>query len=248
MSVTDKKPGPPVLKPAPPVLRRLPLIVILCAAVIGAFTLRDVFSFEELAANRDRLLAFRDANYLLTALGFVLVYITIVALSLPGALIATLTGGFLFGIFPGTLLTVAAATTGATFLFWAARMGGGARLAARLDAAGGRTGQMHEALKENQIPVLFLLRLVPVVPFFVANLLPALVGVSTRVFVLTTFFGIMPGSLVYTSVGAGLGEVFAEGGVPDLGIIFTPRILLPLLGLAVLAVLPIVVRRVRNGR
>ena len=81
-------------------LRRLPIIAIVIVALIGAFTLRDYLSFETLRENREALLAFRDANYIGTVLVFMGVYIAIVAFSLPGATIATLTGGFLFGTFP----------------------------------------------------------------------------------------------------------------------------------------------------
>jgi uncharacterized membrane protein YdjX (TVP38/TMEM64 family) len=88
--------------------------------------------------------------------------------------------------------------------------------------------------------------LIPVVPFFVANLVPALVGVALLPFAVTTFLGIIPGALVYTSVGAGLGEVLDRGETPDLGIIFTPAILLPILGLAALAALPIVLKALRG--
>ena len=226
--------------------RRLPLIVILIVAVIGAFTLREHLTFETLAENRERLLDFRDANYALSLAGFLAAYITIVAFSLPGATVATLAGGFLFGVFPGAFYNVTAATIGAAAIFLAARAGAGERLSARLDASEGKVRRLREGLRENELSVLFLLRLVPAVPFFVANLLPALVGVSLSRFVFTTFFGIIPGAIVYTSVGAGLGEVFARGGTPDLGILFEPRILLPLLALCALAALPIVVRALRR--
>lgn len=229
-----------------PLARRLPLIVILAVAATGAFALRDTLSFETLAENRERLLAFRDSRYALTVLGFMATYVTIVGFSLPGATVATLTGGFLFGIFPGALFNITAATIGATAIFLAARMGGGERLSARFDASEGRVRKFHDALKENEVPVLFLIRLVPAVPFFVANLLPALVGVSLRRFVFTTFFGIIPGGVVYTWVGAGLGEVFERGETPDLGIIFEPRFLAPIIALCVLAALPIVVRALRK--
>ena len=73
---------------------RLPLIAVVAVAAIGAFALRDYLSFESLRDNREALLAFRDDNYALTALAFVLAYIAIVAFSLPGATPATLTGGF----------------------------------------------------------------------------------------------------------------------------------------------------------
>jgi len=222
--------------------RRLPLAVILAAAAIGAFALRDHLSFEALAENRERLLALRDAHYLATALAFMAAYVLIVALSLPGATVATLTGGFLFGVFPGALFNIVAATAGAAAIFTAAKLGAGDRLAARLDASEGRVRRFREALRENELSVLFLIRLVPAVPFFVANLLPALVGVPLGRFVFTTFVGIIPGTVVYTWVGAGLGEVFARGGRPDLGILFEPQILLPLLALCALAALPILVR------
>jgi uncharacterized membrane protein YdjX (TVP38/TMEM64 family) len=96
--------------------------------------------------------------------------------------------------------------------------------------------------------MLFLIRLVPAVPFFVANVVPALVGVPLYRYVVSTFFGIIPGAVVFTAVGAGLGEVFARGETPNLGVIFEPRILLQLLGLCALAALPIVLKAVRGRR
>lgn len=228
--------------------RRLPLIAILVVAVVGAFTLSDFLSFETLAENRERLIAFRDANYVATVLVFLAVYVAIVAFSLPGATVATLTGGFLFATFPGALFNVVAATIGATFIFLAARWGMGERLAARMDASEGRIQRLKRGIDENQWEMLFLIRLVPAVPFFVANLLPALVGVPLWRYVITTFLGIIPGAVVYTSVGAGLGEVFARGETPDLGVIFEPHILLPILGLCALAALPIVLKAVRGKK
>jgi uncharacterized membrane protein YdjX (TVP38/TMEM64 family) len=106
--------------------------------------------------------------------------------------------------------------------------------------------KIKDGIDENQWSMLFLMRLVPVVPFFVANLVPAFLDVPLRRFVISTFFGIMPGAVVYTSVGAGLGEVFARGETPDLGIIFEPHILLPILGLVALAVLPILIKALRG--
>ena len=227
-------------------LRRLPIIAIVIVALIGAFTLRDYLSFETLRENREALLAFRDANYIGTVLVFMGVYIAIVAFSLPGATIATLTGGFLFGTFPGALFNIVAATIGATLIFLAAKFGLGDRLAARMEASEGTVRKLKDGIDENQWSVLFLMRLVPAVPFFVANLVPALVGVPLSRFAITTFLGIIPGGVVYTSVGAGLGEVFERGETPDLGIIFEPHILLPILGLCALAALPIVIKAFRK--
>ena len=222
--------------------QKAPILIIFAAALIGAFTLRDHLSFESLATHREMLLAFRDAHYLSAALIFVAAYAAMVALSLPGALIATLTGGFLFGVFPGVLFNVTGATLGAIAVFLAARAGFGAQLNDRIAAGGGAAARLAAGLRENELSVLFLMRLVPAVPFFLANLIPAAMGVSLGRFAITTFFGIMPGGLVYTWVGAGLGEVFAAGGTPDLGLLFEPQILGPILGLAALAALPIVIK------
>lgn len=227
--------------------RYLPLLAIALVAAVGAFTLRDYLSFDTLRDNREALIAFRDSNYGLTALVFVLGYVLIVAFSLPGATIATLTGGFLFGTAVGTLFNVTGATLGAVALFLAARHGLGDRLKARMEASEGMVRKIKQGIDENQWSMLFLIRLVPAVPFFVANLIPAFLAVPLYRFVVSTALGIVPGALVFTSVGAGLGAVFARGETPDLGIIFEPHILFPILGLCLLAVLPILVKAV-TGR
>jgi len=228
--------------------RFIPLAIILVVAVIGIFTLRDYLTFETLRENREALLAFRDANYVATVAVFIAAYIAIVAFSLPGATVATLTGGFLFATFPGALFNITGATIGATLIFLAARWGLGERLAAKMDASEGKVKRIKEGIDENQWSMLFLIRLVPAVPFFVANLLPAFLEVPLHRFVISTFIGIIPGAVVYTSVGAGLGEVFARGESPDLGVIFEPQILLPILGLCALAALPILIKALRGGK
>lgn len=228
------------------VMRRLPLILILLVAAIGAFTLRDYLSFETLRDNREALLGFRDANYLMTVAVFMSAYVVIVAFSLPGATIATLTGGFLFATFPGALFNVMAATIGAMIIFSAARWGLGERLAAKMEDGSGAIKKIKDGIDENQWSMLFLIRLVPAVPFFVANLVPAMVGVPLHRFVISTFLGIIPGTLVFTSIGAGLGDVFARGQTPDFGVLFEPQILLPILGLCGLAALPMLLKLLRK--
>ncbi len=234
--------------PQPGIKRHLPLIAILVVALIGFFTLRDYLSFQTLAENREALLAFRDANYGLTLAVFMLTYVIIVAFSLPGASIATLTGGFLFATFPGVLYNVTAATLGATGIFLAARWGLGAGLGEKLENAQGMVKKIKDGIDENQWSMLFLIRLVPAVPFFIANLVPAFLDVPVHRYVISTFLGIIPGALVYTSVGAGLGEVFERGETPDLSIIFAPQVILPILGLVALALLPIVLKALRGKK
>jgi len=230
------------------IARLLSIAATVAVAVIGSVILRDYLSFAALAENREALIAFRDANYWATVGAFIAAYVVIVAFSLPGATIATLTGGFLFATFPGALFNVTGAMIGAALLFLAARYGLGEKLEAKMNASGGAVGKIKKGIDENQWEMLFLIRLVPAVPFFVANLVPAFVGVPLWRFVVTTFLGIIPGAVVYTSVGASLGDIFARGKTPNLGIIFEPHILLPILGLCVLAALPIVIKALRGKK
>lgn len=225
-----------------------PLVAILAVALVGYFTLSDYLTFDAIRDNRIALIAFRDNNYLLASLAFIAAYVAIVAFSLPGAAVASVTCGFLFGLFPGVVYVVFSATIGATLIFLAARMGLGNYLSARIDASSGTVRRIKDGLLADEVSYLFLMRLVPAVPFFAANLIPALVGVRFRNFVFTTFFGIMPGSAVYTYIGVGLGELLERGESPDLGIIFEWYILGPILALCALAVLPIAVRKLRSGR
>ena len=232
----------------PGITRHLPLIVILTVAAIGAFLLRDTLSFDTLRDNREALLAFRDANYLGLAAIFIAVYVLIVAFSLPGAAVASVTGGFLFGLAAGTTFNVFAATIGASLIFLAARAGLGEVLMAKMEASDGKLKKLQTGLQDNEISVLFLLRLVPAVPFFVANLLPALVGVRFFNFLWTTALGIIPGALVFTWIGVGVGEVFDRGENPDLSLLWAPQIIGPILGLAALAALPIVIKTLRGKK
>lgn len=231
-----------------PLLRNLPLLALLTGTAAGLYFLRGTLSFEALADHREALLAFRDTHYSPSILLFLLAYTAIVAFSLPGGTIATLAGGFLFGTFPGVIFNVLGATLGATLLFLAIRAGFGERLSRRITLSDGPIGRIKRGIDANQWEMLFLIRLVPAVPFFVANILPALLAVPLHRYVITTFFGIVPAALVFTSIGAGLGEVFAAGTRPDLGVILTPQVLGPLLGLAGLAILPIFIKALRGRK
>ena len=223
-------------------------LLVLAIIPIVAFLFRDYLTFDALAENREVLIAFRDANYVMTVLAFIGVYILIVGFSLPGATIATLTGGFLFATFPGVLYNVTGATVGASAIFLAARWGFGEKLGAKMEGSEGIVKNIKDGIDENQWSMLFLIRLLPAVPFFLANLIPSFLDVPLRRFVISTFLGIIPGGIVFTAIGAGLGEVFARGETPDLRIIFEPAILLPILGLSALAALPILIKAVRGKK
>lgn len=228
-------------------LRHLPLITILLVASVGALTLRDYLSFETLRENRDALMAYRDENFIGLAVAFVSFYVLIVAFSLPGAAVTSVTGGFLFGLAFGTVFNVAAATIGASAIFIAARWGLGEVLTRKLEASEGTIKRLKDGLRENEISVLLLIRLVPAVPFFVANLLPALVGIKFSKFLWTTAVGIIPGGLVFTWIGVGVGEVFDRGETPDFSLLWEPQIIGPLLGLCALAALPMIAKALRRS-
>jgi uncharacterized membrane protein YdjX (TVP38/TMEM64 family) len=176
----------------------------------------------------------------LAPLAFMAVYAAVIALSVPGGAVLTITGGFLFGIVAGSLYVVIAATLGATIVFLIAKTALGDALRAK---AGPRIRRMEEGFRQDALSYLLVLRLIPAFPFWLVNIVPAFLGVPVRTYVLGTAIGIIPGSVVYASVGNGLGAVFDAGQTPDLGIIFEPAIFLPIVGLAVLALLPIAYRR-----
>lgn len=223
-------------------MRKAPIVVIALAAVIALIFFRHWLSFDRLGENRLHLIEMRDQHFLATSIGFILLYTLVVVISIPGALILTLSGGFLFGLFPGLIYNVLSATMGAIIVFSAARTGFGHELAERIEARGGALARLQQALKQHQITVLLTMRLIPVLPFFISNLAPALVGVRFWTFAITTFLGIIPADVIYTQLGAGLGDVFARGEHPDLHILFTPQFGLPLIGLALLSLAPLVVK------
>src|ERR671918_1323974 len=210
--------------------RLLPLVVLLVAAVGAfAFGLHDYISFEALRQNRQRLLDFVAAHPLLAPLAFTMIYAGVIALSLPGGAILTMTGGFLFGVVLGVICVLIGATLGATAVFLIAKTALGEPLRAR---AGPWLRRMEVGFRENAFNYLLVLRLIPLFPFWLVNLVPAFLGVPLGTYVLATSLGIIPGSLVYTSAGSGLGAVFDRGETPDLGIIFEPQIIGPIVGLA----------------
>ncbi|NQW01093.1 MAG: TVP38/TMEM64 family protein [Rhodospirillales bacterium] len=225
--------------------KKLLPIVLLIAVVAGFFGLglNQYLSFEALRDNRVELLQWSQANQLQAITGFILIYAVVVALSLPGATWMTLAGGFIFGTVQATLYVVSAATLGALLIFILARY----CLADFFRAKAGRAAEkMEQGFKSNALSYLLFLRLVPLFPFWLVNLVPAFLGVPMRTFIIGTFFGIIPGTAVFCSVGNGLGAVFDTGGMPDLKIIFQPDILGPILALAVLSLVPIVYKRIKG--
>ena len=223
--------------------RSLPLLLLLAAlGLVWATGAHEVLSLETLRRHRAFLLAFVAERPFTAANTYLLLYAGATALSVPGAVFLTLAGGFLFGTLRATGLVVVGATAGAVLLFLIARTALGEPLRAR---AGPWLSKMADGFRADAFNYLLVLRLVPIFPFWLVNLVPALLGVPLSTFALATAIGIVPGSLVYASVGAGLGVVLERGEEPDLGLLFEPAVLLPLLGLAALALLPVAWRRLR---
>jgi uncharacterized membrane protein YdjX (TVP38/TMEM64 family) len=212
----------------------LALLVALRLSPLG-----HLLSLETLARHRAALDGFVARNTVLAAVAYVGAYVAVVGLSLPGATAMTLAGGLLFGALLGTALTVVAATAGATVIFLLARRLFGADALERL---GPRAQALAAGIRRDAASYLLVLRLVPLFPFFLVNLVPAFCGVALRVFVLTTFFGILPATAVFSLAGAGLGEALAAGRF-EIGSVLTPQVLAALLGLAALALLAIPLRR-----
>ena len=223
---------------ARPVWRRLwPLLLLLAGlGLFFALGFDRYLSFRALSDHRDWLMAqVRDVP-VLAALTYAGVYAGVAAFSIPGGAVLTILGGFLFGIWLGTAYAVAGATLGSVAVFLAARTALADVLRAK---AGGAVQRMRQGFQENALSYLLFLRLIPVFPFWLVNLVPALVGVRLGTYVVGTFAGIIPGTLVYASVGNGLDALVTSGGTPSLGIIFKPEILGPIVGLGVLSLLPV---------
>ena len=214
-------------------------IVAVIALAIGAFFYFDLGRFLSLAAlkdNRDHLLAFTEANYAGAAALFVFCYIAVTGLSLPGAVILTLAGGFLFGSVFGTLLVNLGATSGATLAFLAARY----MLRDWVEQKfGSRLEPLQQGFAKNAFSYLITLRLIPLFPFFVVNLVSGLTRMNVGSYVAATALGIIPGSFVYAYAGRQLGTI------NSLKEIASPNVIAAFILLGLLALVPIGYKKFR---
>ena len=226
--------------------RLSPLIILgMGLALFFIFDLDAYITQETLRNNRDWLLSCISENTVLTTLVFMTVYAVGTAFALPVGAILTITGGFMFGQISGTLYVVSAATIGSTCLFLAAKTGLGDVLRTK---AGPAVKSMEKGFRENELIYMFVLRLIPIFPFFIVNLVPAFLGVSLRNYVIGTFFGIIPGSFIYLTIGAGIGTIFDQGKILEISSVLTKEIVSALIGLAVLALLPVAYKKFKAGK
>lgn len=220
------------------------LFLVAGLAVFFSTGLNEYASFETLAAERGNLAAWVQAHPVSAPLAMGTLYALVVLFSLPIAAFLTPAIGFLLGTVMATVVVVTGATVGATVLFLLARTAFGERWRQSVQKT---LSRFDSGFRENAFQYLLVLRLMPVVPFFILNILPAFAGVSLRSYVAATFLGIIPGCIVYSSIGAGLDAVFVRGEVPTLAIFSDPAVILPLAGLAILAALPVAYRRWRSS-
>ncbi len=243
--------------------RWLPLLMIVAVmALVFVMGWHRHITFENLALRRDELRGFVAGNTLLAVLAFMLTYIVVVVLSLPGAGVLTITGGVLFGLALGVPATIVAATIGATLIFLIARTSLGAALAER---AGPWLDQFRKGFEEEGLSYMLFLRLIPL-PFFIVNLAPAVLGVPLRTFVIGTFFGIIPGTIAFNYLGYALDQIIvqakasydaciaAKGAAQctltiELGMLPFRQILIALSLIGVMALVPTLVKkwRARNA-
>ena len=203
--------------------------------------------WDTLAANRDALRVWVARAPVASALAYCVLYAVSVGLSLPLSVLLTVTGGFLFGALVGAALAVLSAASGATLLFLLAR-GVFAPLVARglTRRAAPLLERVRPGLQRDGFCYLLALRLLPMVPFWFANLAPALLGMRLAPFAAATLLGILPATTLLAAIGAGFGDALAAGGMPDLSVLTSPTVLLPLTGLAMLSLAPVAWRRWRR--
>lgn len=238
-----------VLEPGQPtplgLKRYIPVAVVLVGITVffvGGF--QNLLSFQSLSDNYGALTTWANDNQALAVAAFIGIYIVVVGLSLPGGLWLTLAGGLIFGGVLGAAYVVIGATFGAAAIFLAARY-------AFADLFQGKAGSSLDKMKggfqNNAFSYLMFLRLVPAFPFWLVNLVPALLDVKFSTYVVATFLGIIPGTTIYAHVGAGLGSVIEKGETPNLGIIFEPQILFPILGLAAMSLVPVLYKKFKRN-
>ena len=246
--MTDMETPAPT-KPTFSIARLAPLLVL--AAVLIAFFalgLNKYLTLDLLRENREVLKTWVHEHKTEAVLLFILAYILVAAFSLPLGAVLSVAGGFLFGSVFGAAWIVVGATIGATILFLVAKSTLGEPLRARFAS---QVKRMEEGFRTNAFSYLLLLRLVPLFPFWLVNLAPAFLGVSTLTFIITTAIGIIPGSFVFASIGNAANAAFEAGDQVDLslGTLLTrPDFYIPIVGLAVLSLIPIVYRALTSKK
>jgi uncharacterized membrane protein YdjX (TVP38/TMEM64 family) len=222
----------------------LAVAAIVCAAIVLLALGLDLrLAFELLREHHNWLLGFVAGAPLLASMLFMVIYAAAVASSVPGVVILTVIGGYLFGWFHGTALVLIAATISASAVFLLTRSAVGDRLRER---AGPAVQRFADGFRRNALSYGFVLNLVPIFPYALIIVVPAACGVPLPTFVAGMFLGLVPGTFLFAGLGDGLDHVLASGVPLRLTSFVTPEIVLSLGGLAGLALLPVVWRGLRR--
>ena len=208
------------------------LLFLFGSAVVWLTGPLDYLSFANLKENRDLLRSYVDAHYVLSVAAFIAMVVS-TAFFVPGAIVFTLTGGFLFGVLRGTLYVLTGAVLGATLAFLSSRFIAGNWIQHRYEK---HLGAFNREISIHGHNYLIFFRIVPVMPFFLVNYLAGITKVSLGRFVWTTAVGMLPGSVIYCFAGRELGNIES----PD--DIMSPGLMLALSLLALLALLPVCAR------
>ena len=237
--------------------RWLPVAALLLIGGLGyALGLHRHISLTALAENRDVLRSWVDGHFALALLSFMILYVAVVALSIAGAAIIITACGFLFGWPVSTPATVIAAVLGAVIVFQIVKTSLGAALAER---AGPFTERLSRGFAENAFGLLLFLRLTPLFPFWAVNAVAGLSRIPLNTFVAATAIGIIPASLAFAVIGAGLDGVIdaqhaayeacaATKGAENCTFaieaqaLLSPEFLLGLTALGVAALIPLLLR------
>ena len=228
-------------------VRRFGPVLLVLAGVIAAFAsgLTKHLTLHELAHHRQTVEAAVHAHPWLGLCIYIGAYTAIIALSLPAALVMTLTGGLLFGPWLGGLAATVSCTVGATIIFLICRGAAGDVIRRR---AGPTAARIEAGVRENAFSYIIVLRLLPVAPFWLINLALGLIDIPLATFVVASFLGILPVSLIFASIGSGLNETFARHLPLSPHLILQPKFLLPLIALSILSLGPVIYRRLRRAK
>ncbi len=194
----------------------LGVLIIVLIGTFFAFDLGQYFTLDFFKSRQAQFQDYRDQNPLQAALVFFILYVTVTGLSLPGAVIMTLVGGALFGFWQGVLIISFASTIGATLAFVVARF---ILRDVVQDRFGAQWQTINRGIEKDGAFYLFALRLVPLFPFFLINLLMGLTPIRTLVFFVVSQVGMFPGTLVFVNAGTQLGEVNNVADVASPGLI-----------------------------
>jgi len=217
------------------------IIGLLFAAVILFFYLSGIGEYITLGYLKSRLNEFLDyyeSHKLLVIAVYGAVYVLFTAFSLPGAVVLTLAGGAIFGVLTGTLVVSLSSTTGATMAFIGARYMFRDWIEKKYR---GNLAKFSEGVAENGFSYLLFLRLVPIFPFFIINVVMGLTRVDLKTYVLASWIGMLPGTFVFIYAGAQL------SGIASIGSVMSGRVLLAFLMLGILALLPVFYKKTRWG-